>query len=85
MVASNYTMQFLAAILNAPVDRPVILETTALGAAYLAGLHLGLLPPPEEFGSAWKRDKRFTSTLDEEVRRRKYDGWKRAVRRTLTR
>ena len=42
MVASNYTMQFLADILNAPVDRPVVLETTALGAAYLAGLYMGL-------------------------------------------
>ncbi len=60
MVASNYTMQFLADILNAPVDRPVILETTALGAAYLAGLHVGIFPSPEQFSSAWKRDKRFT-------------------------
>ena len=49
MVASNYTMQFLADILDAPVDRPAILETTALGAAYLAGLFKGLVPPPERF------------------------------------
>jgi glycerol kinase len=84
MVASNYTMQFLADILNAPVDRPVILETTALGAAYLAGLHKGIFPPPEQFSSAWKRDKRFTPSLDDEIRIRKYNGWKDAVRRTLT-
>jgi glycerol kinase len=84
MVASNYTMQFLADILNAPVDRPVILETTALGAAYLAGLHKGIFPPPEQFSSVWKRDKRFTPSLDEEIRIRKYNGWKDAVRRTLT-
>ncbi len=71
MVASNYTMQFLADILNAPVDRPVVLETTALGAAYLAGLHKGLFPPPEQFSRSWKRDKRFTPALDEEVRIRK--------------
>ncbi len=49
MVASNWTMQFLADILNAPVDRPAILETTAVGAAYLAGLQAGVFPPPEEF------------------------------------
>ncbi|MGB3212075.1 MAG: glycerol kinase GlpK [Desulforhopalus sp.] len=85
MVASNYTMQFLADILNAPVDRPIVLETTALGAAYLAGLHMGLFPPPEQFSSAWKRDKRFTPSLDEDIRIRKYNGWQDAVRRTLTR
>ncbi len=84
MVASNYTMQFLADILNAPVDRPVVLETTALGAAYLAGLQRGIFPPPEQFSSSWKRDKRFTPALDEEIRIRKYNGWKDAVRRTLT-
>jgi glycerol kinase len=85
MVASNYTMQFLADILSAPVDRPVVLETTALGAAYLAGLGCGLFPPPEEFSSSWKRDKRFTPDLDEAIRSRKYHGWQDAVRRTLSR
>lgn len=84
MVASNYTMQFLADILNAPVDRPMILETTALGAAYLAGLSKGIFPPPDEFSSSWKRDVRFTPTLAEEVRIRKYKGWQDAVRRTLS-
>ncbi len=84
MVASNFTMQFLADILSAPVDRPVILETTALGAAYLAGLHKGIFPPPEQFAASWKRDKRFTPSLAEEIRIRKYNGWKDAVRRTLS-
>ena len=84
MVASNYTMQFLADILDAPVDRPIVLETTALGAAYLAGLHMGIFPPPDKFGSSWKRDRRFTPALAEEVRIRKYQGWQDAVRRTLT-
>ncbi|HBG18557.1 MAG TPA: glycerol kinase [Desulfobulbaceae bacterium] len=84
MVASNFTMQFLADILSAPVDRPVILETTALGAAYLAGLHKGIFPPPEQFADSWKRDKRFTPSLAEEIRIRKYNGWKDAVRRTLS-
>jgi glycerol kinase len=85
MVASNFTMQFLADILNAPVDRPVVLETTALGAAYLAGLQKGIFPPPEQFAGSWKRDKRFTPSLAEEIRVRKYNGWKDAVRRTLSR
>ena len=47
VVASNYTMQFLADILNAPVDRPKVLETTAVGAAYLVGLYEGIIPAPE--------------------------------------
>ncbi len=84
MVASNFTMQFLADILNAPVDRPMVLETTALGAAYLAGLQKDLLPPPHEFAGSWKCDKRFTPSLAEDIRVRKYNGWKDAVRRTLS-
>lgn len=85
MVASNFTMQFLADILNAPVDRPLVLETTALGAAYLAGLHKSLFPPPQEFAGSWKPDRRFTPALAEDIRARKYNGWKDAVRRTLGR
>jgi glycerol kinase len=85
MVASNWTMQFLADILNAPVDRPAILETTAVGAAYLAGLQAGIFPPPEEFAGSWRRDRRFIPSLDEAVRKRKYQGWQDAVRRTLSR
>lgn len=84
MVASNFTMQFLADILNAPVDRPVTLETTAVGAAYLAGLQIGIYPAPEEFAESWKLEKRFTPQLSEDVRERKYMGWKNAVRRTLS-
>jgi glycerol kinase len=85
MTASDWTMQFLADILNAPVDRPRLLETTAVGAAYLAGLHLDIFPGPEEFSRTWKRDRRFTPAFDEELRVRKYMGWQDAVRRTLTR
>jgi len=84
MVASNYTMQFLADILNAPVDRPKVLETTAVGAAYLAGLYEGIFPAPEEFSASWQRDKRFTPSLDEALRDKKYSGWKDAVSRTLS-
>lgn len=85
MVASNWTMQFLADILNAPVDRPKTLETTAVGAAYLAGLYEGIYPSPEEFSESWKRECRFIPSLDEDIRIRKYKGWQDAVRRTLTR
>src|SRR4029450_6295419 len=58
MGASDWTMQSLADILDAPVDRPQILETTAVGAAYLAGLAQGLCPQPEEFAKSWKRETR---------------------------
>jgi glycerol kinase len=85
MVASDYTMQFLADILNSPVDRPVVLETTAVGAAYLAGLYEGIFPSPDELDDTWKRDKRFEPTLAKELRTRKYDGWQDAVARTLSR
>jgi glycerol kinase len=85
MVASNWTMQFLADILNAQVDRPAILETTAVGAAYLAGLQAGVFGPPEEFAGSWRLDRRFTPSLDEELRKRKYRGWQDAVKRTLSR
>jgi glycerol kinase len=84
MVASDWMLQFLADILGAPVDRPKVLETTALGVAYLAGLAAGLCPPPNEFGKSWQRDRRFTPVLDATVRDAKYAGWKDAVRRTLT-
>lgn len=84
MVASNFTMQFLADILNAPVDRPATLETTAVGAAYLAGLQRNIYPAPEEFAKSWKLDRQFTPNLGEDIRVRKYRGWKDAVRRTLT-
>ncbi len=83
MTASDWTMQRLADILDAPVDRPEILETTAVGAAYLAGLQAGLLPAPEVFARRWKRDKRFTPKMDAKTRDAKYAGWKEAVRKLL--
>jgi glycerol kinase len=85
MVANNWTMQFLADILDAPVDRPMVLETTAVGAAYLAGLHQGIFAEPEKFATTWRLDRQFLPTLSKEVQERKYAGWKDAVRRTLTR
>ena len=83
MTASDWTMQFLADILGAPVDRPAVLETTALGAAYLAGLRAGLLPKPEVFAQTWKRQKRFMPQMDAETRVRKRAGWAEAVKKLL--
>jgi glycerol kinase len=84
MTASAATMQFLADILGIPVDRPKVMETTALGAAYLAGRAAGLCPDLEGFAAQWRLDRRFTPGMDEAVRTRKYAGWKDAVSRTLT-
>ena len=83
MSGSDWTMQCLADILAAPVDRPKVLETTAVGAAYLAGLQVGLLPEPAAFAKAWKRQKRFAPRMDGATRERKYAGWKDAVRKLL--
>ena len=82
MVASDWTMQFLADMLGAPVDRPVVLETTALGAAYLAGCAAGACPAPEEFAHTWALQRRFTPHMAEPERARRYAGWQDAVRRT---
>jgi len=84
MVASEWTMQRLADILGAPVDRPATTETTALGAAYLAGLQTGFYPPIDEFSDSWHRDKRFSPTIAPQERDAAYAKWQDAVRRTLT-
>ena len=84
MAASDWTMQFLADMLDAPVDRPVVQETTALGAAYLAGLAAGVCPATEEFSQSWALQRRFEPGMAGEVRDRKYGGWREAVRRTLS-
>lgn len=83
MVASSWMLQCLADILAAPIDRPKMLETTALGAAYLAGMHAGVYGDPEAFATAWASEKRFVPEMDSETRARKIDGWRTAVRRTL--
>ncbi|MDF2982687.1 MAG: glycerol kinase, partial [Devosia sp.] len=84
MVASDFTMQFLADILNTPVDRPTILETTALGAAWLAGWKAGVWPDQQGFAERWALDRQFTPRMDEDERTRKLKGWRDAVRRTLS-
>jgi glycerol kinase len=84
MVASDWTMQALADILAVPVDRPKILETTALGAAWLAGSRAGVWPSQRDFAKSWALDRRFEPSLDEATRKRAIKGWRDAVRRTLT-
>jgi glycerol kinase len=85
MSASDWTMQFLADILAAPVDRPACLETTALGAAYLAGMAAGLYAGPETFAAGWVAERRFEPAMPEAERAQKYRGWQDAVARTLLR
>jgi glycerol kinase len=83
MSASDWAMQFLADIIGAAVDRPAVLETTALGAAWLAGMRAGLYPARDEFARTWALDRRFESGRDAPWRARRYQGWKRAVAATL--
>ena len=84
MAASDWTMQFLADVLDLPVDRPADLETTARGAAWLAGFHAGFYPGPDEWAARWERERRFAPAMEAEARDRKLHGWHDAVRRTLT-
>lgn len=83
MAASDWTMQAIADQLNAPVDRPAVTETTALGAAYLAGYSTGICPSPDEFAKIWSLEKRFSPKIGETERERDYKEWKDAVRRTI--
>jgi glycerol kinase len=84
MTASNWAMQFLADILNAPVDRPKVLETTALGAAWLAGMRAGVYPDRHGFAQTWARERRFEPKMDAARRDTKYALWKRAVQATMS-
>lgn len=85
MAASNWSMQFLADILDATIDRPEILETTALGAAWLAGMKAGFYPDQEGFSNSWKLENRFTPQIEPQKRDKLYAGWKDAISRTLSR
>jgi glycerol kinase len=84
MVKSDWTMQRLSDLIGAPVDRPTVLETTALGGAYLAGLQSGIFPEPREFARHWSLDKRFVPAMESLRRDAKISAWKAAVARTLT-
>ena len=83
MVANNWFSQFLSDIINLNVIRPKILETTALGVAFLAGYQVGEFKSLNEIKIKWKKDRVFSSTLDKSVRNNLLSGWKLAVKRTL--
>ena len=83
MSASDWAMQFLSDIIGASVDRPDVLETTALGAAWLAGQRSGIYPDMEGFARGWALDRRFEAQMDDATRDEKYGAWKRAVNATL--
>jgi glycerol kinase len=85
MSASDWTMQFLADAVNAQVDRPEILETTALGAGYLAGWQGGLYSEPDEFAKTWRRQASFMPTMAPAERESRYRGWCEAIARTVLR
>ncbi|MEN8935788.1 MAG: FGGY-family carbohydrate kinase, partial [Planktotalea arctica] len=84
MSGSDWAMQFLSDILGAPVDRPHVLETTALGAAWLAGQRAGLYPGLEEFAATWALERKFTPEMDTQTRGARYARWGRAVQATLS-
>lgn len=84
MTASEPAMQFLADILGASVDRPKNTETTAQGAAWLAGYRAGICPPPDEYAKAWKLDRRFEPKMQEDQRDKRYSAWKGAVKAVLS-
>ncbi len=82
-VRDNFLMQFQSDILGVPVARPQIAETTALGAAYLAGLAVSYWKDKTEIAAKWKVDKEFSPNMEESLREDLYKGWKRAVSRSL--
>ena len=83
MANSDWCMQRLADIVGGTVDRPQIKETTALGAAYLAGLHAGFFPEPDRFSQHWRLERQFKPQMDAALRQRKLAAWTSAVRRLL--
>jgi len=82
-VRNNFLMQFQSDILGVPVRRPHVTETTALGAAYLAGLGVGLWSSKDEIVAKWQQEAEFTPSMSGEDRDRLYRGWRRAVERSL--
>ena len=83
MAVSDWTMQFLADILPARVERPASIETTAWGAAYVAGMQRGICPPPAEMMTRWQAATSFTPAMPEDEREERYAGWRKAVDATL--
>ncbi len=83
MAANDYAMQFLSDIIGAPVDRPKVLETTALGAAWLAGMRAGVWPGMADFAKGWAVERQFTARMDARTREARYSRWKKAVNAVL--
>ncbi|MBB5519770.1 glycerol kinase GlpK [Amphiplicatus metriothermophilus] len=83
MTANAWLMQFLADLLELPVERPEVMETTALGAAFLAGLKTGLYGSTDDVAAIWRRAARFEPRMSEGERARLIEGWRKAVRRAL--
>jgi glycerol kinase len=81
MTRNDWVMQFLADILDLPVERPVVTETTALGAAYLAGLQVGLFKSVDDIAKRWQRDRLFEPQMGADQREQLYAGWREAVKR----
>ncbi len=79
-MANDFLMQFQADLLDVPVDRPVVKETTALGAAYLAGLAVGFWSSMDEIAAHWKLEHKFTPEMEQSRREELYTGWKKAVK-----
>jgi glycerol kinase len=84
MTASGWAMQFLSDILGAAVDRPVVAESTAKGAAWLAGMQIGVYPDMEAFAESWEKDTQFTPARDDNWREARYSGWQKAIAATLS-
>ncbi|MBY0428956.1 MAG: glycerol kinase, partial [Alphaproteobacteria bacterium] len=83
MSNSETTMQFLADMLNAPIERPANMETTALGAAILAGHQAGLIPDLDALALAWKPQRRFEPAMNAQLREKKWAGWQKAIGQTI--
>lgn len=84
MSKNDWVMQFLADLLNVTVERPVVTETTAVGAAFCAALGTGLIGSLDDISANWQRDRQFTPQMSESDRDRLYDGWMKAVKRVQT-
>jgi len=84
MVANDWMVQSISDILQAPVDRPAVIETTALGAAWLAGMHVGLYPALDAFSESWALDRHFEARMSADAADARYAGWRDAVSRVLT-
>jgi len=81
-VANNFLMQFQSDILGVPVERPSVIETTALGAAYLAGIKTGFWKE-SDIRNNWKCERTFAPEMEDASRDKKYAGWQKAVKRSM--